>query len=171
MIRYTYVEILFDIAKNEKSIDHISEQFEVLMALIDQNPDWVTMLDTPVLSNDKKFSLLDQLGLFDETFKQFLKVLIRNRNVRMIEDIYNEWLVKTRLYKSIAFVQLYCSKKPTQKQLKTIKADIAPLFPDLTIEFNIHIDHTLISGVRLYYQGKSLERSMKKELLDMRDSL
>jgi len=171
MIFYTYVDILFNIAKKDNQIDHINEQFAVLMTLIDSNPEWVTTLDTPVFNNEKKFELLKQLKLFDDTFLKFLLVLIRNRHVRLINDIYNEWLVKSRQEQRIAFIQLYSAKKPTKAILEGIREDIQPLMPDLKIEFNVHLDPTLIRGIRLYYQGRSLERSMKRELFDMANSL
>nr|WIF88018.1 hypothetical protein QOL21_05930 [Acholeplasma laidlawii] len=43
--------------------------------------------------------------------------------------------------------------------------------PGLEIEFNQHIDSTLIEGVKMTYQGRSIERSLKKALDDMRTNI
>lgn len=171
MIFYTYVDVLFDIARKDGLIDAVNEQFEILMALIDRNPDWITTLDTPVLSNSRKLELMKQLNLFDETFTRFIMVLIKNRHVRLISDIYNEWIIRSRREQKIAHIQLYAASVPTSEQLQEIREEIQPLIPDLAIEFNIHIDSSLIQGVRLYYQGRSMERSLRRDLLDMKGAL
>lgn len=171
MISQTYVEVLLKLTEDNHSMNSVCEQFELLMTIIDDHPEWLTTLDTPVLNNNQKLSLLQEINLFDELFTRFLMTLIKNRHIRKIRAIYDEWLVKTRLKQKIAFIQLYTAEDLNQKQLDIIKKDIKPLFPDLEIEFNVHIDPSLIKGVRLYYQGESIERSARRELENMASSI
>jgi ATP synthase F1 delta subunit len=164
MIYYSYVNILFKVAKNQGKIDQIGEQFEILMSIIDDYPEWIKLLDAPVLSFNQKKKKLKELNLFGALFTRFLLVLIRQGHVRELPKIYNEWVSRSSLDQKIAFIQLYAAKELTNKQLEIIKEDVKPMFGDLKVEFNIHIEPELISGVRLYYQGESIERSTRKEL-------
>lgn len=171
MIEQRYIEVLFNTAVKLDLVDELNEQFEILMTILEENPSWLVILDTPTLRYKVKEQLIKELDVFNQLFVQYLMSLIRNHQISKLPMMYDEWLIKVRLKQKIAFVQLYSAKPLTKKQLAKIKEEIAPLFPDLSIEFNIHIDKSLIRGIRLTYQGRSIERSVKKEIEGLRNHI
>lgn len=163
-----YSDALFKLAIKEDAIESIIEQFETFVTLAHDNPDWITLLDSPMIRNRVKRDMLESLGVFDELFLNFLMLLARYHHVHLYEDVYEQWIIKSRLHQKIAYVQLYSAKPLSKKRLEQLKEEIKDYLPGLEIEFNQHIDPTLIQGERIIYQGRSIERSLKKALDDMR---
>lgn len=171
MISTIYSDALFKLAVKEHAIESIIEQFELFVAIAHDNPDWIVLLDSPMIRNKVKNKMLDEVDVFDPLFKNFLMLLVRHHQVRLYEEIYEQWNIKSRLNQKIAYVQLYSAKPLTDKRLKQLKEEIKDYLPGLEIEFNQHIDPTLIRGEKMIYQGRSIERSLKKALDDMRSNI
>src|SRR5690554_1676074 len=168
MTSTVYSDALFKLAVKENSIESVIEQFDVFVALAHDFPDWIVLLDSPMIRNRVKNGLLKELDIFDDLFLNFLMLLVRYHQVHLFEDIYEQWNIKSRLNQKIAYVQLYSAKPLSKQRLKQLKEEIKDYLPGLEIEFNQHIDPTLIQGERIIYQGRSIERSLKKALDDMR---
>lgn len=166
-----YSDALFKLALKEDAIESIIEQFETFVSLARDYPDWIILLDSPMIRNRVKNKMLTELGIFDDLFMNFLMLLVRHHQVRLYEDIYEQWIAKSRLNQKIAYVQLYSAKPLSKKRLNQLKEEIQDYLPGLEIEFNQHIDPTLIEGVKMTYQGRSIERSLKKALDDMRSNI
>ncbi|WP_084027165.1 ATP synthase F1 subunit delta [Acholeplasma granularum] len=171
MISTIYSDALFKLALKEDAVESIIEQYETFVALASDNPDWIIFLDSPMVRNKVKQKLLTELGVFNELFINFLMLLIRHHQIRYYETIYEQWNIKSRLHQKIAYVQLYTAKPLSKSKLAKLKAEIEDYLPGLDIEFNIHIDPSLISGEKIIYQGRSIERSFKKSLDDMRANI
>ncbi|MFA7417531.1 MAG: ATP synthase F1 subunit delta [Acholeplasma sp.] len=170
MIASIYSDALFKLALKEDKIESVIEQFETFVAIAKDHPDWIVLLDSPMIRNRVKNHMLHELGVFNDLFINFLMLLIRQHQVRIYEEIYEQWNIKSRLHQKIAYVQLYSAKPLSQIRLEQLKLEIQDYLPGLAIEFNQHIDPKLIQGVRMTYQGRSIERSLKKALEDMRQN-
>src|SRR5690554_3616975 len=166
-----YSDALFKLAVKEDAVQSVIEQFDVFVGLAQDFPDWIVLLDSPMIRNKVKQKMLNELGMFDALFMNFLMLLVRHHQVRIYDDIYEQWNIKSRLNQKIAYVQLYSAKSLSKKRLKQLKEEIQDYLPGLEIEFNQHIDSTLIEGVKMTYQGRSIERSLKKALDDMRSNI
>lgn len=168
MISTIYSDALFQVAIKEDAVESIIEQFETFVAIANDYPDWVVLLDSSMVRNKVKQKMLEDLKVFDDLFVNFLMLLIRHHQIRAYDDIYEQWNITSRLHQKIAYVQLYSAKPLSKTRLKQLKEEIKDYLPGLEIEFNQHIDPTLIRGEKMIYQGRSIERSLKKALDDMR---
>lgn len=170
MIATIYSDALFKLALKEDAVESIIKQFEVFVGVAKDHPDWIVLLDSPMVRNRVKNQMIKDLNLFDELFINFLMLLVRNHQVRSYEEIYEQWNIKSRLHQKIAYVQLYSAKPLSKRKLEQLKDEIQDYLPGLEIEFDQHIDPKLIQGIKMIYQGRSIERSIKKALDDMRQN-
>ena len=161
-----YAKALFSIAKEENKIDVLTYHFDDLKDTVDKNPTWVTLMDSPMVSFEEKSKMIDSLE-YDVSLIAFLKMLAQKNNIHLYQEIYNEWTLLSRVYQKIAHLHIY-SAKPVSKEVeeRLIKA-ITPRFPNQTVSLHITIDPTLLGGLKIVYQGQSLDHSVAREIEEL----
>lgn len=166
-----YAESLFRLAKKHEQFEDMNEQFEAFTVLVENHPDWLTILDTPTIRNKKKKALIEETEAFSPVFVHFLMVLVRNHHIRYYKDIYEYWIGRVRLQQKVAYVYLYTAKPLSKYRMDKIRKEIQPFLAGLQIEFNVQIDKSLLKGIRIVHQGRSIERSLRRTLEDMQSSI
>lgn len=164
MIKNRYVEILFDFAEKHNQINEINEQFEELVYLFTKFPQWKEVILLPTIPVAEKYKLIESLNVFDKFFLTFIASLINNNHLFYVNSIHELWKQKYHLSQKIAYIQLYSSVVPSKKLEEKIIEEIQPYFSSLEVKINVIIDKSLIKGLRLTYQGFSLDNSVSKEL-------
>lgn len=161
-----YAKALFSIAKEEKKIDILTYHFEDLKNTLDKNPTWFTLMDSPMVSFSDKKKMIDALE-YDSSFLAFLKMLAEKHNIHLYQEIYSEWTLLSRVYQKIAHLHIYSAKSVSKEvEEKLIKA-ISPRFPNQTVSLHITIDPTLLGGLKIVYQGQSLDHSVAREIEEL----
>ena len=161
-----FAKALFSLSKEQDKIDIISLAYTDLMDEVKRSPEWMTLMDSPMVSFDEKRKMIDALP-YDVSFLSFLKMLAEKNRVHYMESIYNEWTELTRNYLKIAHLHLYSAKKISEETLNRLKKALQPVFPKHTISFHVTIDQTLIGGIKIVHQGQSLDRSISRELEEL----
>lgn len=171
MIANLYAEALLKIAVRENNVEGMIEQFDRFVTQAKDNPDWIVLLDTASIRNKIKYQLLSELNIFDKNFLDFLMILIRNHHMRFYDEIYEQWIGLTRKDQKVAYINLYTAKRLSQIQLQKLKKEVQDFIPGMEIEFRIQIDPSLIRGIKMTYQGRSIERSLRRTLDDMKSNI
>lgn len=161
-----YAKALHQIAVEKNILDVINHQFESFCEDIKKDPSWILLMDSPMLSIDDKYQNIDALG-YEVSFLSFLKVLAKNRELNLYQEIYDQWVYLARAHQKIAHIGLYSAKPISDETIEKFRKALQPRFEDKTIEFHVVIDETLIGGVKTVYQGQSLDRSVAKELEEL----
>jgi F-type H+-transporting ATPase subunit delta len=161
-----YAKALFDLAKEQNKIDIITFHFDDFMNAMEKNPYWVTMMDSPMISFDEKKSMIDHLE-YDVSFLAFLKMLAQKNLMYAYHEIYPVWAHMSRIFLNIAHIHLYSAIPVTEAQENALRKVIQPRFLNKKITFHTTIDPNLIGGVKIVYQGQSLDRSVARELEEL----
>ncbi|MDO9628387.1 MAG: ATP synthase F1 subunit delta [Acholeplasmataceae bacterium] len=161
-----YAKALFSIAKEEKKIDTLTYHFDDFKDTVEKNPSWVTLMDSPMISFTEKTKMIDALE-YDISFLAFLKMLAQKNNIHLYQEIYTEWTLLSRVYQKIAHLHVYSAKPiSTEVEARLVKA-IQPRFPNQTVSLHITIDPTLLGGLKVVYQGQSLDHSVAREIEEL----
>jgi len=161
-----YAKALFDLAKEQNKMDVLTFHFDDFMNAMEKNPNWVEMMDSPMISFEEKSKLIDVLE-YDITFLAFLKMLAQKNMTHAYNEIYPLWAHMSRIFLNIAHIHLYSAIPVTEAQENAFRKVIQPRFPNKTITFHVTIDPSLIGGIKIIYQGQSLDRSVARELEEL----
>jgi len=161
-----YAKALFQIAKESDKIDILSMAFTDFMDEIERFPTWVDMMDSPMVPFNEKETMIESLP-HDPSFRSFLKMLAEKNRVHYVYDIYHEWTDLTRAHLKIAHLHIISAQPVTKETEERLKKAIQPIFPKHTLSFHITIDPDLIGGMKIIYQGQSLDRSVARELHEL----
>jgi F-type H+-transporting ATPase subunit delta len=161
-----YAKALFEIAKEANKIDTMTYHFEDLKDALEKHPDWLVLMDSPMVDFKEKVKMIDQLE-YDSSFLAFIKTLVSKNLMYEYQDIYTEWIHLSRIYHKIAHLHI-TSAKPVSKETEAkLKEAIAPRFPNRKVELHITMDPNLLGGLKIVYQGQSLDRSIARELEEL----
>jgi F-type H+-transporting ATPase subunit delta len=161
-----YAKALHQIAIDKESLDTINYQFEAFCDYLKDALVWVQMIDSPMITLLKKYELIEAFD-YNPSFIAFLKVLAKNNEMHLHDEIYEQWLYLARAHQKIAHINLYSAQPISDENIQKIKQALEPRFTGKTIELHISIDESLIGGIKTIYQGQSLDRSVAKELEEL----
>lgn len=162
----SYAKALHQLAVEQDKLDQINYSFEELNRVKNELPKWAEMMDSPMLSADEKNKRIDELD-FDVLFLSFLKTLSQKHLMGYLDEIHQEWKYLVRAAQKIAHLHVYLatplSDMHEQKLIKVLKTR----FIGKTISLHKTIDPSLIGGIKITYQGQSLDRSVARELEEL----
>ncbi len=161
-----YAKALYAVASEQNKIDLISDQFGVFKSTLENDQGWVSMIDSPMISNAEKMKRIEALDL-DASFLAFLKMLAQKRQVHLYLQIYEAWIHLARQFQNIAHIHIYSAKPITKLQEESLRKVIQPRFPKQKLDFNITVDEHLLGGIKIVHQGQSLDRSIARELKEL----
>lgn len=157
---------LFELSLESGKIDVITYHFDDLKLILETHPEWIQIMDSPMVSTAEKTKMIDALD-YEASFLAFLKMLAGKNRMYQLMEIHEAWTELSRVHQKIAHLHLY-SAQPIGKHLEEeLKKIIAPRFPGRTISLHITIDESLLGGLKIVYQGQSLDRSIARELQEL----
>ena len=96
---------------------------------------------------------------------------MKDYQIRSYEEIYEEFLILARQEQQVAHVRVIVAKPLTSEQLKYLRKELHGWFDDLDIEIEVIIDKRLLGGIRVMYQGQTIDRSFYSELQELKANL
>jgi len=159
----SYAKALMEIAEESNVVEEIAYQFDELNEIIRSNKTWMHMMASPMLSNEQKSKNIDELGL-SKHLAYMLKKLAFDNRMMLIDDIYPSWINMLREKNNIAHLNVYSANELSQKQIEKLTKKLKPRFKNQTIEIHVKVRKNIIGGLRIVYQGQSLDQSIAREL-------
>lgn len=161
-----YAKALYAVAKEQNKVNIITYHFDDFKNNMESLNGWVKMMDSPMITSEEKTEKIDALE-YDVSFLAFLKMLMHKNQVHLYLEIYEEWIHMSRIYQQIAHIHIYSAKPINKEQEESLKKVIQPRFLNQKIDFHITIDEHLLGGIKIVYQGQSLDRSIARELKEL----
>lgn len=167
-----YGEALFLIAKDNQAIDLYYEQNKLLIELLEDNPDYLALLNSAFINKDEKHALINKcFKPFDINMRNFIKVIIDNKRARYLLDICYDFNSVCNEYYHIKEGLIYTAMKLDKNIIKKIESSLSKN-ENSKIELKQIIDPSLIGGIKIVinnhiYDASILSKidSMKSELL------
>lgn len=168
-----YAESLFDLAKEENKVTQYLDDIKLVGEVLDSDPQIVQFFNHVLIENDKKIQLLDQSfkGNVDQYVLNFLKLLVKSRRIRYIDDIVKSYIKLSNQYLGIEEGMIYTPYELTDQQIQDIEKAISQK-ENKKVTLKVSIDPSLLGGIKVQisnriYDGtiKNKVEMLKKELL------
>ena len=161
----TYGQALYDLAKDEGLGKVILEELNVLKGIFDDTPQYSKLLSTADIPKQERCAILDE-AFRDKVHPyvlNFLKILTEKGYIRQFPDcceayrsFYNEDN-GILVVKAVSAVAL----SDTQKQKLVSKLETTT---GKTIDLQCSIDPAQLGGLRLNYDGKQVDGTVKNRM-------
>lgn len=168
----TYAQALYDLAKDEGLDKQILSELTALDQAFEQEPGFLRLLAAPNLPK------AERCGILDESFRDqvhvyvlnFLKILTERGYARQFGDCCKAYRAHYNADHGIVTVQAVTAVALTGEQSARL-ADKLTKITGKTIELTNRIDPAVLGGVRLDYDGKRVDGTVKNRLDTVRDLL
>ena len=161
----TYAQALYDLARDEGCGKQILEELAVLKGVFADTPEYGKLLSAPDLPKQERCGVLDEAfrGKVHPYVLNFLKILTEKGYIRQFPaccDAYRSFYNEDNgilVVKAVSAVALNAqqAEKLTAK-LETITGK--------TIDLQCSVDAAVLGGLRLNYDGKQVDGTVKNRL-------
>jgi F-type H+-transporting ATPase subunit delta len=168
-----YARAFFDIASEEKKLEHYYNELNQFASVISRNKALSEFLANPIFEQANKKNVVEQIIAKMQLSKMtisFLKLLVDKKRIDILNDIVicyrqlmDETLKKVRVNVKTAF-------PPTGKMQDYIKLNLEKL-TGRNVEMVIEHDHSLIGGIVIGVGDTLYDGSIKNQLNNMRNLL
>ena len=169
--RSEYGRALFLLAKEEGVLDKIKGDLYACYTAFAENPTYLKILDTPAVDKEEKKKLISEsLAGIDEYVVNLIKMLAERRATSEIANVYETYIALYNEEMGIEDVEAVSAVPMTDSQLAALKAKLEGM-TGKTVNIRNTVDPTILGGVKLRYEGRQVDGSLKTRLDGFRDSL
>ena len=164
-----YAQGLYSLAAEEGLTQCILQQLQVLEKAFAQEPDFTRLLAAPNLSKQERCQILD--SSFREKVHpyvlNFLKILTEKGYIRHFSDCCHAYEQQYNEDHDILVVRAVTAQPMTEAQQQKLQEKLCAL-TGKTVQLKTGIDSDVLGGVRLDYNGKCVDGTVKNRMEKMR---
>ena len=167
-----YGHALYELAHDEGLVPEILSQLEALKGIFEKEPEFPVLLSTPSVPKDERCRILDSTlrGKVHPYLLNFMKILTEKGYMkqfsvccRVFRQCYNE-------EQGILCVTAVTSV-PLSEPLKQKLTEKLSSVTGKTIDLTARVDSACLGGVRLDFDGKQVDGTVRRRLEDVRNLL
>jgi F-type H+-transporting ATPase subunit delta len=171
-IAVRYAKALFLSAKEQKMLDQVRADMELLLKVASEIPDIIQLLESPILDSGKKSSALTELfkSRMNKLSLDFIRLVTSNKREEYLPGMARYYV---QLYKEEKGIQVATIASAVQLDLESsnkIREMIKTAFKS-EIELELEVKEDLIGGFVLRVENKQLDASVKGKLARIKKEL
>lgn len=168
-----YATALFELARDERSIDAIKADLDKFDALIADNPDLARLVRSPVFTSDAQAkalaAVLDKVGIAGTSAK-FLAVLTANRRLFVVRDVIRAFNALVSRFRGEASADVTVAEPLSDKNLDALRAALKTATgKDVTL--NVKVDPSIIGGLIVKLGSRMVDSSLRTKLNSIKHAM
>lgn len=168
----SYGQALYTLAKDEGLSKEILDQIKVLRESFSQEPDFLRLMSAPDLSKQQRCEILEDC--FREKVHpyvlNFLKILTEKGCIKAFPACVKAYLEQYNRDNGIITVMAVTAVALTQEQHMRLEQKLRQV-TGKTVELQNRVDPACLGGVRLDFDGKRVDGTVKNRLETLRSQL
>jgi F-type H+-transporting ATPase subunit delta len=168
-----YATALFELARDEKSIDAVKSDLDRFEALLNESADLKRLVRSPVFSADAQAkaltAVLDKVGITGIS-ANFLKVLTANRRLFAVADVIRAFRALVAKFRGEATADVTVAETLSDKNLDALKAALKSVTgKDVTL--NVNVDPSIIGGLVVKLGSRMVDGSLRTKLNSIKHAM
>ncbi|MFV0590093.1 MAG: ATP synthase F1 subunit delta [Draconibacterium sp.] len=171
-INVRYAKAFFSVAKEKKLLDTLKADIQSVLEVCRSVPDFVLLLDSPVVKTSKKAALIKQIfeSKVDSLTLNFLLLIIENKREAFIPGICRNFLELSKKDQNIKSAILTTASEVNAATVEKIKVLLEKEL-NATIELSTHINQEILGGLVLRLDDKQYDASVASQLRKIKQNL
>ena len=168
-----YATALFELARDEKSIDAVRADLDRFEALLNDSADLKRLVRSPVFSADTQSkalsAVLDKAGIAGIS-ANFLKVLTANRRLFAVADVIRAFRALVARFKGEASAEVTVAETLSDRHLDALKTALKTVTgKDVTL--NVKVDPSIIGGLVVKLGSRMVDSSLRTKLNSIKHAM
>ncbi|BEV45452.1 F0F1 ATP synthase subunit delta [Afipia carboxidovorans] len=168
-----YATALFELARDQKSIDAVRADVDKFAALLADNPDLVRLVRSPVFTAQEQGKALDAVlakaGITGIT-ANFLKVLTANRRLFAVNDVIRAFRALVAKFRGEATADVTVAEPLNDKNLDALKASLKSV-TGKDVDLNVKVDPSIIGGLIVKLGSRMVDSSLRTKLNSIKHAM
>jgi F-type H+-transporting ATPase subunit delta len=161
-----YATALFELARDEKSIDAVRADLDQFDAMLNDSADLNRLVRSPVFAAGTQSkalaAVLDKAGITGIS-ANFLKVLTANRRLFAVSDVIRAFRALVARFKGEASADVTVAEPLSDKNLDALKTALKAVSgKDVTL--NVKVDPSIIGGLVVKLGSRMVDSSLRTKL-------
>ncbi len=161
-----YAQALFELAKEEGSLDTVAADLGAIVALIADNKDFARLVNSPVIGREQKTAAMDEIlekaGAATLT-RNFVGLVARNRRLFLLPHIGRAFQRLLAKHRGEISADVKASHPLSEAQLAELKATLKAAYGKDPL-LNVTVDPSLLAGLVVQVGSKMIDSSLKTKL-------
>ena len=171
MVEAEYAKALYELAIEEKKVDLFWDYF-IALDKTNDDPDFKKIMSSPIIESKEKKEIIKKVYYkLDETFLNFLYVIVDHNRFDSFNGIGHEYRKLVRKEKNIMFIDVISANELTEKHQAKIVKVLKAKYSDKTLQFKYIVKPDLIGGLQIISNGESIDMSLKAALDRIKEEL
>ncbi len=165
-----YAKSLLDLSIEKNQLEVIYQDIQFLYAVCKQNPDFVSMLKSPVIGSDKKEKIIEAVvaGKVNELTGAFLKLLVNKTREYNLPEIITAFIQQYNKLNNIHQVKITTAYPMSETLQNAIVNKITSTTSVKKIVLETDVKEALIGGFTLEMDGNLIDASILRDLNDVK---
>jgi F-type H+-transporting ATPase subunit delta len=168
-----YATALFELARDEKSIDAVRADLDRFDAMLNDSADLKRLVRSPVFAADAQSkalsAVLDKAGITGIS-ANFLKVLTANRRLFAVSDVIRAFRALVARFKGEASADVTVAEPLSDKNLDALKTALKAVSgKDVTL--HVKVDPSIIGGLVVKLGSRMVDSSLRTKLNSIKHAM
>lgn len=166
-----YASALFELANDDRKLSEIEQDVVNVQKLMDENPDLVRMVRSPVFSADDQakaiVAIAARAGLAPLT-TNFLKLLARNRRLFALTDILKAFRGIAARHRGEVTAEVTSAHALSAEQLDALTDQLASTAAGKKVQIHTKVDPALLGGLIVKMGSRMVDNSLRTKLNNLK---
>ncbi len=168
-----YATALFELARDEKSIDAVRADLDQFGAMLADSDDLKRLVRSPVFTADTQSkalaAVLDKAGISGIS-ANFLKVLTANRRLFAVSDVIRAFRALVAKFKGEATADVTVAETLNARNLDALKTALKAV-TGKDVALNVKIDPAIIGGLVVKLGSRMVDSSLRTKLNSIKHAM
>lgn len=168
-----YATALFDLARDEKSVDAVKADLDRFDAMLAESPDLTRLVKSPVFSADVQAKAIEAVLAKAEITgiaAKFLSVLTANRRLFAVSDVIHAFRALVAKYRDEATADVTVAEPLNDKNLDALKSSLKSV-TGKDVALNVKIDPAIIGGLVVKLGSRMVDTSLRTKLNSIKHAM
>jgi F-type H+-transporting ATPase subunit delta len=168
-----YATALFELARDEKSIDAVMGDLDRFSAMLADSTDLKRLVRSPVFSTDsqsKALAAVLEKAEISGVAANFLKVLTANRRLFAVADVIRAFRALVAKFKGEATADVTVAEALSDKNLDALKTALKSV-TGKDVALNVNVDPSIIGGLVVKLGSRMVDSSLRTKLNSIKHAM
>ncbi len=165
-----YAEALFALAKETNKQNEYALSLECVMDILADNPDYIDFLSSPGIALDERLDAIEKAfgSSIPENIVSFVKLLCEKGRIRAIKPCIEEYKKLLNAENSVSTAIITSAVELTDEEKQKLIEKLE-LQSGHSVTLECKVDKSLIGGLVIELDGKTIDASVKGRLHEIKD--
>ncbi|MBX6328865.1 MAG: F0F1 ATP synthase subunit delta [Pseudolabrys sp.] len=162
-----YANALFELAREEKSVDAVKADLDRFDGLLASSPDLARLVRSPVFTTEQQLkalsAVLERAGIVGLA-ANFLRVVTVNRRLFAVRDMIRAFRALVARYKGEVVAQVTVAEPLNEKHADALRDVLKSVTGGKQVNLDIKVDPAIIGGLIVKVGSRMVDSSLRSKL-------